>query len=172
MNPDPIADLRRARFVLLTTFRSSGQPVATPVWVVQDREHLAVLTNLDSGKVRRLRRDASITLAPCSPQGKPVPSAQPVRGRAQVITDPLTVKRVWALVRRKYAVEHAVLRVLGLVRPAWRRWDGPQAVLHLDLAPPKATPAGTSTSDDIRPPTARHPRSHGPRHPSAGSEKV
>ncbi|MGO4360944.1 MULTISPECIES: PPOX class F420-dependent oxidoreductase [unclassified Terrabacter] len=137
MSHDSSRDLRRARFVLLTTFRSSGQPVSTPVWVVQDRDHLAVLTNLDSAKVRRLRRDASITLVPCSPQGKPTPSAHPVRGRANVVTDPQAVKRVWGLVRRKYALEHAVLRVLGLLRPAWRRWDGPQAVLHLDLAPPK-----------------------------------
>lgn len=135
MSHDHGRDLRRARFVLLTTFRSSGQPVATPVWVVQDREHLAVLTNLDSGKVRRLRRDPSITLVPCSPQGKPALMAQPVRGRAKVITDPQAVKRVWGLVRRKYALEHAVLRVLGLLRPAWRRWDGPQAVVGIALEP-------------------------------------
>lgn len=136
MSNDRTRDLSRARFVQLTTFRSSGQPVPTPVWVVQDRDHLAVLTNLNSAKVRRLQHDSSITLVPCSPQGKPVLLTQPVRGRASVITDPQTVQRVWRLVRRKYAFEHAVLRVLGLLRPAWRRWTGPQAVLHLDLAPP------------------------------------
>lgn len=139
MTRDDVADLGRSRFVLLTTFRTSGEPVPTPVWVVRDSTrpggHLAILTDLDSGKVRRLRRDPSVTLRPCNPRGEAAPSARLLHGRAEVVTNPDVVGRVWTLVRRKYAVEHLVIRLLGLVRPAWRRWDGPQAVLRLALGP-------------------------------------
>lgn len=139
MTRDHATDLGRSRFVLLTTFRATGEPVPTPVWIVGDSSrpggHLAILTNLDSGKVRRLRRDPTVTLIPCNPQGQTGTSARLVHGRAEVVTDPDVVSLVWTSVRRKYAVEHLVIRLLGLVRPAWRRWDGPQAVLRLALDP-------------------------------------
>jgi uncharacterized protein len=46
-----------AQFVSLTTFRPSGAPVATPVWVARDGDALVVTTAVDTGKLRRLRHD-------------------------------------------------------------------------------------------------------------------
>ncbi|GAA2746927.1 hypothetical protein GCM10009868_34310 [Terrabacter aerolatus] len=129
----PAEEVARARFVLLATFRASGEAVSTPVWIVRDDDRLAILTDLDSGKVRRLARDSTVTLVPCTPGGEPTVATPPVRGRALVVTDPDVVRHVWSLVRRKYVVEHAVIRVLGRFRPSWRRWTGPQAVLRLEL---------------------------------------
>lgn len=127
------ARLGRGRFVLLTTYRASGEPVATAVWIVPDADRVAILTNADSGKVRRLHRNRAVTLVPCSPRGVPSPEATPMRGRAEVHADPDAVARLWKMIRRKYAVAHVVLRILGWLKPAWRRGDGPQVALLITL---------------------------------------
>lgn len=125
------AHVGRARFVLLTTFRASGVPVATAVWIVVDGDHLAVLTNADTGKVRRLTRNASVVIVPCNARGEASLEATPVRGRAAVLADDDAVAHVWKLVRRKYPVEYFILRFLGRIKPAWNRWDGPQVALRI-----------------------------------------
>ena len=50
-------DLGRERYVNLATFRRNGSEVRTPVWVAPDGERLVVWTNVNSFKVKRLRRD-------------------------------------------------------------------------------------------------------------------
>ena len=74
--------LGRARTVLLTTVRKNGTPVATPVWVVRDGDELRIWTNPTSGKVKRIRRNASVTLVPCSTRGEPRGEAVPGTARA------------------------------------------------------------------------------------------
>jgi PPOX class probable F420-dependent enzyme len=131
------ATLARSRFVLLTTRRVSGRTVATPVWIVADpldaAGGLAVLTNADTGKVRRVTACPDVELVPCDPGGSVKPGTTVVGATARVLTDEASVNRIWRAIRRKYPVEHAVLRVLGMVRPAWRRWDEDQVVLAIRL---------------------------------------
>ncbi|WBB78133.1 PPOX class F420-dependent oxidoreductase [Micromonospora sp. WMMD882] len=87
------------KYVLLTTFRRDGRAVATPVWVVQDGDALAVWTVADSGKVKRIRRDGTVTVAPCDVRGRPHGPAVP--GHATVC-DPADTRRIRGLLRRKY----------------------------------------------------------------------
>ena len=68
------------RFVSLTTFRRSGEPVATPVWVVRDGAHLLVTTPEGSGKVKRLRHTSRVELRPCSRSGKVADDAPTATG--------------------------------------------------------------------------------------------
>ena len=37
-----VADVADAKYVLLTTFRKDGTPVATPIWAVRDGADLVV----------------------------------------------------------------------------------------------------------------------------------
>ena len=62
--------LPTSRYVSLTTFRRSGDPVATPVWAAPDGSRLVVWTRADSGKVKRLRHTARVTVAPCDVRGR------------------------------------------------------------------------------------------------------
>lgn len=107
----PLAD---ARFVSLTTFRDSGERVSTPVWVGRDGESLVVLTPASSGKVKRLRRDPRVELAPCGRFGKVADGAQPVTGTAAVREAPAEVARARATIRATYPIESRV--VLGIER--------------------------------------------------------
>ena len=72
------------RFVSLTTFRRSGEPVSTPVWVARDGDALVVTTPEDSGKVKRLRHTTRVELRPCNRMGRVKDGVPPVAGRADI----------------------------------------------------------------------------------------
>ena len=110
----PLLPLADARFVSLTTFRRSGEPVSTPVWVGRDGEALVVLTPAGSGKVKRLRHDPRVEIAPCGRFGKVEDGVVPVVGTADVRETPADVERATATIRRTYPIESRV--VLGIER--------------------------------------------------------
>jgi PPOX class probable F420-dependent enzyme len=110
----PLLSLADARFVSLTTFRRSGERVSTPVWVGRDGEGLVVLTPAGSGKVKRLRRDPRVELAPCGRFGKVEDGVEPLAGTAQVRESAADVERARATIRRTYPIESRV--VLGIER--------------------------------------------------------
>ena len=117
MIPSTIETLADAQFVALTTFRRDGRAVPTPVWVVPLDGGLGVWTPGSSGKVKRIRRDGAVTLAPCTRRG--VPQGEAVRGTARVL-DEAGTRRVRAAVRRKYGVLGWALTTITGVR----RHDG------------------------------------------------
>ena len=110
----PLLSLADARFVSLTTFRCSGERVSTPVWVGRDGECLVVLTPAGSGKVKRLRRDPRVELAPCGRFGKVEDGVEPLAGTAQVRESAADVEWARATIRRTYPIESRV--VLGIER--------------------------------------------------------
>ena len=65
------------RFLSVTSFKRDGTGVATPVWFVSDGGRLYALTDRHSAKVRRIRRDPHVTVAPCR-------LGRRLRGRAAV----------------------------------------------------------------------------------------
>ncbi|MEE2035283.1 PPOX class F420-dependent oxidoreductase [Rhodococcus chondri] len=83
--PPSFADLAAASYVLLTTYRKDGTPVATPVWAVADGNRLLVWTATGSHKITRLRRDPRVTLAVCDARGRPRSLA--VEGSAAILDD-------------------------------------------------------------------------------------
>lgn len=78
-----MAALPVSTYVSLTTFRRSGAAVPTPVWAAPDGASLVVWTRADSGKVKRLRHTARVTVAPCDVRGRVCGPA--VDGTAQFV---------------------------------------------------------------------------------------
>lgn len=79
-----VADVADAKYVLLTTFRKDGTPVATPIWAVRDGADLVVWTVADSWKVKRLRRNPSVLVQACDARGKKTTGPE-VAGAGEVI---------------------------------------------------------------------------------------
>lgn len=73
-------------YVALTTFRRSGDPVTTPVWVIADPagDGLVVMTIDGSGKVKRLRNDPRVTLQACGRFGLVKEGSRVLSARARV----------------------------------------------------------------------------------------
>ena len=72
MTENDFAALQGHAFIALTTYRKSGEGVVTPVWFVQNDGKLYVTTSDTSGKVKRLRRNPQVKLAPSDFSGKPL----------------------------------------------------------------------------------------------------
>src|ERR1019366_656853 len=72
-DPGPAAALpgwgASAHSLALPTFCRNGDPVTTPVWFAADGDRLLVWTEAGSGKVKRLRANPAVTIAPCSVSG-------------------------------------------------------------------------------------------------------
>jgi len=75
--------LRGHKYCLLVTFRRSGEPVPTPVWFGLAEGRLYARSEAKVGKVKRIRNDARVLVAPCTVRGKPLGPA--TEGRARVL---------------------------------------------------------------------------------------
>jgi uncharacterized protein len=63
--------LARERQILLTTYRRDGTPVGTPVHVAVEGDVAYVRTFDPSGKLKRIRNDAEVEVAPSTLRGRP-----------------------------------------------------------------------------------------------------
>jgi uncharacterized protein len=110
------AALATEPFVSITTFRRDGTPVSVPVWCAADNGTLLVFSEADSWKVKRIRRDPHVRLAPCSARGRPRGPA--VDADASLVEETTTVR---ALLARKYPRVWPAYRALMGVAAAIRR---------------------------------------------------
>ncbi|MFF5438296.1 PPOX class F420-dependent oxidoreductase [Streptomyces achromogenes] len=101
MDPTRLARLGAGPYLLLTSYRRNGTPVATPVWVVRDGDTLGVWTAGDSGKVKRIRRRGDVLVGPCDRRGNPTGDQLPATAE---ITGAGTTARYRSLIARKYGV--------------------------------------------------------------------
>jgi hypothetical protein len=67
---NPLNAFIRQNYISLETYRKNGESVRTPVWFVLYRDQICVNTEPDSGKVKRLRCNPSVKVAPCRYDGK------------------------------------------------------------------------------------------------------
>ncbi|WP_037160190.1 PPOX class F420-dependent oxidoreductase [Rhodococcoides fascians] len=115
-------------FVSLTTFRRSGEPVSTPVWIGRDRDELIVLTPTDSGKVKRIRNSGRVELRLCNRRGKVPDDVVTHAGTARIVTDE-PARRATELIRQKYGVE---FRIVMLIERVVARGRKPRVILAID----------------------------------------
>jgi len=92
----------RQQYLNLETFRKNGIGMRTPVWFVQDGETIYVRTEANSGKVKRIRNNGQVNIAPCKMDGALLGDWIPVAAREA--TDEATKKKVDRLLDKKYGL--------------------------------------------------------------------
>ncbi|WP_433336306.1 PPOX class F420-dependent oxidoreductase [Spirillospora sp. CA-294931] len=101
-----IETLTEQPVVALTTFKRDGTPVSTPVHVVV-RDGRAYFRTYDKAwKVKRLRNDPRVTVAPSTFKGEPTGDAVPGRARQITAAEARPLKRMLA---RKHPFMQGVL---------------------------------------------------------------
>ncbi len=103
--------LAAGKYVLVTTFRRSGESVATPVWVIRDGDELVIWTEKNAGKAKRIRNNGDVEVAACDLRGRP--SGPVVKGRARVL-DAAGTQQARRLIKSKFPV-------LGRIMVTWSR---------------------------------------------------
>lgn len=126
-------------YVSFTTFRRTGVPVATPVWIAPLPDgRLGFTTGATSGKVKRLRHTPRVTLQRCDMRGTVDEAAPVVEATAQVHTDPDTIRVIEAAIKGKYGIQAQLLFAQMAVTARVKRWLGkppaPRAVVTVELA--------------------------------------
>ena len=99
MGLDP---LMKQQYLNLETFRKNGAGVKTPVWFVQEGDTLFVRTIANSGKVKRIRNNGQVNIAPCKMDGSLLGEWFPARARERKDDD--TSRKVDLLLDRKYGL--------------------------------------------------------------------
>ena len=64
---------------MLTTYRRDGTPVATPLSIVVEGDHVFIRSYEKAGKVRRIRNNPDVEVAPSTARGKPTGPALRMR---------------------------------------------------------------------------------------------
>jgi hypothetical protein len=123
------------RFVSLTTFRRTGEPVATPVWVVRDGAALVVYTVAESGKVGRIRSDAHVELRACDRRGRVAEGTPVVPATAVVDESAEGVGLTERLLRTKYGWEFGGIRLLQQAERFVGRSSTPRTRVVLRVTP-------------------------------------
>ncbi|MFI6435935.1 PPOX class F420-dependent oxidoreductase [Streptomyces sp. NPDC050759] len=101
MDNTQLERLGAGKYLLLTSFRKNGTPVATPVWVVRDGDALGVWSAADAWKVKRIRARADVLVGPCDLRGNPTGDQIPATAE---ICDAATTARYRQLLARKYGI--------------------------------------------------------------------
>ncbi len=118
-------DIVSSTYVSFTTFRRTGTPVATPVWIAPLPDgRLGFTTCGTSGKVKRLRHTPRVTLQPCDMRGGVDDAAPVVEATAQVHTDPETMQLVQEAIKGKYGLQARLLFAQMAVTARVTRWLG------------------------------------------------
>lgn len=73
------------KYVSFTTYRRSGGPVSTAVWIAPlGSGRTGFTTGASTGKAKRLAHTSQVLLRPCDRAGKVAPEAPEVTGQARV----------------------------------------------------------------------------------------
>jgi|SRR5215207_7649005 len=119
---NPFPNLKGYKNANLATFRKSGEPVVTPAWYAVLDGKLYVRTGAGSGKVKRIRNDPRVRLAPATVRGKWIGPESEARARILGPGEEELVEKVMKLLRQRYKTmpivdlfvgreEHAILEI-------------------------------------------------------------
>ncbi|WP_018684505.1 PPOX class F420-dependent oxidoreductase [Actinokineospora enzanensis] len=111
-------ELGDGKYLLVTTVKRDGTKVPTPLWVARDGDDLVVWTVRSSGKVKRIRNNPRIEVAPCDIRGNPAGASVPASAR---LLDEAGTARARKLIIRKYGL---VGRILVWASRFRRGYDG------------------------------------------------
>ncbi len=115
--------LRKANYIILTTFRKNGEPVVTPVWFAEQDGTIYFYTFPGAGKLKRIRHTARVTVAPCTLNGKV--TGPSVEGKARILTE--TQEEAFA--------DQALAKKYGVI---WHSYNGLMGALRVLRRKPKS----------------------------------
>jgi PPOX class probable F420-dependent enzyme len=103
--------LRGYKYCLLVTYKRSGEAVPTPVWFGLADGKVYVRSEANVAKVKRLRNDSHVRVAPCTARGKPL--GAPAEGQARVLFESSDEAKAEAALQANYGLGRKVYEGAG-----------------------------------------------------------
>jgi uncharacterized protein len=116
-------------YFALRTFRQDGSAVSTPVWLAPAGGHLYAYTPVRSWKVRRIRRNPTVGVAPSNFSGEPQGQWQPGHARILPTSELRIAKRAMTA---KYGNRFRWFTIVTLIGRL-RRYGGRAVGLEISL---------------------------------------
>jgi PPOX class probable F420-dependent enzyme len=123
-----VPDLTRERYLSLATVRRNGAEVRTPIWFVLVDDRLWIVTGGDSGKVKRLRNNPRVRVAPSDVRG--IVHGPWREGSARIADDPGEIAHAHAMLRAKYGWQVTLLDLISRLSGRIRRRVWLEIALH------------------------------------------
>jgi hypothetical protein len=111
MNNPRLRAFEKQAYLNLKTFRKSGVGIPTPVWFAEQDGVLYIRTIDGSGKVKRIRNNGGVQVAPCDARGGLL--GEWVEGKAWLVTDSSTIAQVDRLLDKKYGLQRKMFNLMG-----------------------------------------------------------
>jgi uncharacterized protein len=108
--PEALSRFEGENVISLETYRRNGEPVRTPVWFLEENGVLYVHTDDSTGKVKRIRQNPKVRVAPSHFRGKP--KGDYVDAQAELETNPGTVEKYHSQIYKKYGLQGTFTRFL------------------------------------------------------------
>ncbi len=107
---DRLASLAKEKHIALETYRKTGEPVRTPVWCMVDNNLVYVVTRSHTGKVKRIRNNPKVRIAPSSFGGEP--KGEWMEGTAR-FAEGAEAERAVQLRKKKYGLQAALVGMMS-----------------------------------------------------------
>ena len=124
--------IEAAQYVSLESYKPNGGAVQTPVWCAPFEDRLVVFTNVNSYKVKRLRRQPDLKLAPCNARG--TVHGPWVAGSATIHSDAEENRSAFRALLKKYTWQMGSMMFFARFTGRHKQW----VILQIQLE--QATP--------------------------------
>lgn len=108
-----LSQFENQRFLALESYRKSGVPVITPVGFVLDGDSLLIRTQADSWKVKRIRANNHVRIAPSDGRGQPLGAWVDANA---VILDESSSEGIRSLILAKYGLIWRSIEIVNGIR--------------------------------------------------------
>jgi PPOX class probable F420-dependent enzyme len=105
---------RKEEFLSLETYRKNGETIKSPMWFAQDNDALYLWTMADSSKVKRIRNNPHVNIAPCKRMGEV--TGEWMTAHATIDDSPIMVAQVEAMLLKKIGLFFRIFRFIDAIR--------------------------------------------------------
>jgi PPOX class probable F420-dependent enzyme len=108
---------KKQKYMSVETYRKSGEGVRTPVWFIESNGEFLFNTEETSAKVKRIRRNPAVKIAPCNMRGDLIGEFIPGSARFLSPEETALAKKTYA---KKYGIMGRIFESLGNSRKSAR----------------------------------------------------
>ena len=105
---------RKEEFLSLETYRKNGETIKSPMWFAQDNDALYLWTMADTSKVKRIRNNPNVNIAPCKRMGEV--TGEWMTAHATIDDSPILVAQVEAMLLKKIGLFFRIFRFIDAIR--------------------------------------------------------
>ena len=108
-----ISQFLNQKYINLETYRRNGQAVRTTVWFVIDAGTIYIRTDMNSGKIKRIKNNPNIRITPSGARGQL--KGKWIEGKIKMAGS-LELEHANQLLEQKYGIQGKIIRVFNKIR--------------------------------------------------------